>query len=114
MAIFNWIIRPSLAALLFGLLWSVAASHVQASVESIKPDQVIGNSYRSIQQKIDDKILVAGMPEQQLLLLIEQELGRLFDFKRVARKVMGKYARQASEQQLVDFDRVFKQSLVAK
>lgn len=105
--------RSALVLWLIGLQWALGFSQVQASAEVVKPDQVVGNSYRSIQQKIDDKVLVAGLPEQQLLQLVEQELGQLFDFQRVARKVMGKYARQASEQQLVEFDRVFKHSLVA-
>ncbi len=112
----GWAVPAKLLAaigVLAGLLLGYGVQAAQLPTETIKPEQVIGDSYRSIQQKIDDKVLVVGMPDAQLLQLIEQELGQLFDFQRVSRKVMGKYARQASEQQLVEFDRVFKQTLVA-
>lgn len=103
---------------LFVVFWLLPITQVMADATAevapvVSPDQVISQSYRSIQQKIDQEILVAGMPEDQLLQLVEQELGQLFDFKRVSRKVMGKYARQASDAQLEQFDRVFKQTLVA-
>ncbi|MEH6648527.1 MAG: ABC transporter substrate-binding protein [Motiliproteus sp.] len=110
--------RSLLSGLFVALLVLLPVTQLNAdtateAAPSVSPDQVIDQSYQSIQQKIEAQILVPGMPEAQLLQLVEQELGQLFDFKRVSRKVMGKYARQASDVQLEQFDQVFKQTLVA-
>ncbi|MFT5719848.1 MAG: phospholipid transport system substrate-binding protein [Motiliproteus sp.] len=93
-----------------GLLSVGVMAPLQAAEE--KPEQVINASYLSIQKLINDQVLVAGMQEQKLLDLMELELGPVIDFERISRKVMGKYARQASDAQLLDFNQVFKRTLV--
>ncbi|MFT6915777.1 MAG: phospholipid transport system substrate-binding protein [Motiliproteus sp.] len=97
--------------LLLGLLSAGVMAPLQAAQE--KPEQVINASYLSIQKLITDQVLIAGMPEQGLLELMENELGPVIDFKRISRKVMGKYARQASDDQLQLFNNVFKRTLVS-
>ncbi len=97
--------RLLLAALL------LFALPLQASV--VEPKKVIEDRYASLQQLIETETLVAGMPEEALVELMEQELSPVIDFPRVARKVMGKYARQASPEQLDQFTGVFKKTLVS-
>lgn len=96
--------------LLVGLLSAGVMANVQASQD--KPEQVVNGSYQSIQRLISDRILVAGMPEQTLLELMETELGPVIDFERISRKVMGKYARQANAAELLRFNQAFKTTLV--
>ncbi len=83
---------------------------LQANV--IAPKGVIEERYQSLLKLVEDKVLVAGMPEDQLLLLMEKELDPVVDFPRVSRKVMGKFARQATDQQLSEFNTIFKRTLV--
>ncbi|MEH6471070.1 MAG: ABC transporter substrate-binding protein [Halopseudomonas sp.] len=90
--------------------WLMATA-VQADQK--KPEQVVDESYQSLRKLITDNVLIAGMPEQDLLDLMENELGPVIDFERISRKVMGKYARQASEAELVEFHKVFKKTLVS-
>lgn len=96
--------------LLVGLLSAGVMTPLQAVQQ--KPEQVINASYLSIQKLVKDRVLVAGMPEQALLDLMEHELGPVIDFERISRKVMGKYARQASDAHLQRFNKVFKSTLV--
>jgi len=95
---------------MLGSLSAVMMTSVQAA--QMKPDQVVNGSYESIQKLITDRILVAGMPEAELLTLMENELGPVIDFEQISRKVMGKFARQASAAQLQRFNQVFKHTLV--
>ena len=83
----------------------------QANV--VEPKQVIEERYQSLLDLIENETLVAGMPEDALLALMEKELTPVIDFPRVARKVMGKFARKASSEQLTQFTSIFKQTLVA-
>ncbi len=101
------------ALLLLLLLGSVSAGLVSSlQAAQMKPEQVINASYTSIQKLISDRILVAGMPEPVLLELMESELGPIIDFEQISRKVMGKFARQASTAHLQRFNQVFKHTLV--
>ncbi|WP_207063378.1 phospholipid-binding protein MlaC [Motiliproteus sp. SC1-56] len=77
------------------------------------PRGVIEGRYNSLLQLIEEQVLVAGMPQEELLGLMERELVPVVDFPRVARKVMGKYARRASEAQLGNFTEIFKTTLVS-
>ena len=43
---------------------------------------------------------------------ISDAFGRIVDFKRISRNVMGKYAKDATPKQLEDFSRVFERSLL--
>ena len=90
---------------------TLCASLVQASVT--EPKAVIEERYQSILDLIESKTLVAGMPEEQLFELMEQELSPVVDFPRVARKVMGKFARKANSEQLSQFTDIFKRTLVS-
>ncbi|WP_210396917.1 MlaC/ttg2D family ABC transporter substrate-binding protein [Motiliproteus sediminis] len=94
-------------------LWAVLAWWATAVHAGPGPEQVIQNSYTSLRQLIDSRQLVAGMPEEQLFALMERELTPVVDFPRVARKVMGKYARRASNEQHLRFTEVFKKTLVS-
>ena len=95
------------------VLWfGLSLSWLAQAEEEASPEQVISISYTSLQKLIDDQVLVAGMAEEELLALMEQELGPVVDFNRIARKVMGKFSRRASEDQLQKFNEVFKRTLV--
>ena len=110
----NWIYHSfnSLCAVLCALTLFAASAQAQTATEGPMPTQVISDSYQSLQRLIDDKVLVAGMPEPELLALMEKELGPVVDFARISRKVMGKFARRASDEQREQFNAVFKESLV--
>ena len=101
-----------LLLVLFTTLLTVPSMANAAQAPSIKPEQVINGSYQSLLKLIKDKVLVAGMPEQALLDLMENELGPVVDFEQISRKVMGKYVRQASEANMTRFNQVFKNTLV--
>ncbi|MEH6627652.1 MAG: ABC transporter substrate-binding protein [Motiliproteus sp.] len=84
-----------------------------ASASVPEPKQVIEERYQSFMDLIESNILVAGMPEDELLALMDRELTPVIDFSRVARKVMGKFARTASDDQLNQFTSIFKRTLVS-
>lgn len=94
------------------LLTATLCFSVFARAEAATPEQVIDSSYQSLQRLVDDKVLVAGMPDEALLELMEKELGPVVDFPRIARKVMGKHGRKASAEQKQNFTAIFKHSLV--
>ncbi|OMH38293.1 phospholipid-binding protein MlaC [Motiliproteus sp. MSK22-1] len=103
--------RILLGVLLCLTLQFLAPSLVRASVA--EPNEVIEERFQSIQGLIENKVLVPGMSEEALLELMDQELSPVFDFPRVARKVMGKFARNASKDQLSRFTGIFKKTLIA-
>ncbi len=84
-----------------------------ANASVTEPKQVIEERYQSFIALIESNTLVAGMPEEDLFALMEQELSPVIDFPRVARKVMGKFARKASKEQLQEFTQIFKRTLVS-
>ncbi|MCW8887273.1 MAG: ABC transporter substrate-binding protein [Motiliproteus sp.] len=98
----------ALRMVMLGLL--MLAPLAQAS--TTEPKAVIEERYQSFLSLIESKTLVAGMPEEELIALMEQELSPVIDFPRVARKVMGKFARRASPEQLNQFTDIFKRTLV--
>ena len=95
---------------MLGLALLLVVAPVQAANS---PHGVIEKSYQSLRELIDSKQLVAGMPQEQLFELMERELNPVVDFDRIARKVMGKYARRASAEQHQRFTGIFKKTLVA-
>lgn len=95
---------------MIGLALSMLA---HSSWANTSPKGVIEDSYRSLRVLIDTKQLVAGMPQEELFVMMERELTPVVDFERIARKVMGKYARRASADDLQRFTVKFKQTLVA-
>lgn len=99
------------AGMLF-LLLSAALLAGQAQANSNDPKLVIEERYQAFLDLVENKTLVAGMPEDELYSLMEKELGPVVDFNRIALKVMGKFSRQASDQQLVVFADSFKRTLV--
>ena len=101
-----------LAGVVFCLtLQFLSPSLVRASV--VEPKELIEERFQSILGLIENKVLVAGMSEDALLALLDKELSPVFDFPRVARKVMGKFARKASKGQLSQFTDIFKKTLIA-
>ena len=78
-----------------------------------KPEQTIDGLYKSFFQLVENGRIKASTPESDVFLLMEQELGPVVDFSRIAQKVMGKYSRQASADQLDRFTLVFKKTLVS-
>ncbi len=84
-----------------------------AAATLAKPEQAIDGLYKSFLQLVDAGRIQANTPESDIFALMEQELGPVVDFSRIAKKVMGKYSRQASDEQLNRFTLVFKKTLVS-
>lgn len=76
------------------------------------PKEVIDGRYKEFIQLVETKTIKAGMPEEELFALMQTELDPIVDFPRIARKVMGKYSRQATPEQLDAFTVGFKKTLI--
>lgn len=91
------------------LLWMLSLNALAVS----DPGKVIEERYQSLQGLIDRGTLAAATTESELLAIMEKELSPVVDFRHVARKVMGRYARRASDEQLDRFTEVFKKTLIS-
>jgi phospholipid transport system substrate-binding protein len=99
-----------MAIFLISLLFISIQAQVLAASEP--PQKVIESSYQSLLNHIKEKTLTSALTHEELYELMERELEPVVDFPRVARKVMGRHARKASDAQLESFTKVFKKTLV--
>ncbi len=76
------------------------------------PKRVIEERYQAFLDLVEQQVLTAELSDEEIYDLMEKELSPAVDFPRIARKVMGKYSRQASDDQLARFTELFKRSLV--
>ncbi len=90
----------------------VSSMLTTAVAANIGPKEVIEDRYQAFLGLVESKAIVAGMPKDELFNLMEKELDPVVDFSRIARKVMGKYSRQASADQMTIFTESFKKTLV--
>ncbi len=76
-------------------------------------------AYQLVEEKIDSLLSEirttksqANLTDDQRIALVDQQLGGVVDFKRIARRVMAKHYRNASREQKQRFLAVFKTSLL--
>ncbi len=103
----SWLVR--FYALGAGLLLLLPVAVYAAD----EPRQVVEQGYQSLKAHIEAGSLNATQSQQELFELLERELTPSIDFPRIARKVMGKYARMATPDQLQAFTQVFKRTLIS-
>lgn len=104
--IVNNLKAPMWVLAFISLLFPMVASATQG------PKEVIDGRYDAFLELIENGSLTASLQEDELFNLMEKELDPVVDFPRIARKVMGKYSRQASPEQLDQFSVSFKRTLV--
>lgn len=81
-----------------------SASHVKATVEK---------NIAELVKRFDQERPYYKTDPERFLNSMDQALGKFVDFRRIAARVMGKYARNASKEQRDRFVEVFKGSLFA-
>ncbi|MDX1633852.1 MAG: ABC transporter substrate-binding protein [Marinobacter sp.] len=102
----HWHRLPVLALLMVTLLGSAQAS---ASEEALR-EYVERNTEQLVQKLNEERELYKNDPEA-FYQSMDQALSDFVDFRRIAARVMGRYARQATPEQRDEFVRVFKRSL---
>ncbi|PXX89823.1 toluene tolerance protein [Marinobacter vulgaris] len=102
------LIRHSL--LLVALIMTAVAVPVHASPEKDLLEYVDENTQQLVDKLHEEKGLYEKDP-QAFYRSMEQELEGFVDFRRIAARVMGRYARQASPEQRDEFVEKFKRSL---
>ena len=102
------LIRHSLT--IIALLMVVLAVPAHAGPEEDLREYVDKNTQRLVDKLHQEKGLYEKDP-QAFYRSMDQELKNFVDFRRIAARVMGRYARQASPEQRDDFVEKFKRSL---
>lgn len=92
------------------LLWMSAS--VQAQSTFVDAHALVAEKINGLMAKIETSKGQATLSEQEKIQLVEAEIGDVVDFKRIARRVMAKYFRQATKEQKYAFLAVFKSSLL--
>lgn len=92
------------------LLWMSAS--VQAQSTFADAHALVAEKINGLMAKIETSKGQATLSEQEKIQLVEAEIGDVVDFKRIARRVMAKYFRQATKEQKYAFLAVFKSSLL--
>lgn len=77
------------------------------------------DAHRLVAQKIDDLLNAIqttksekALVDEQKIAIVDQQLGEVVDFKRIARRVMAKHFKSATKEQKLRFLSVFKSSLL--
>ncbi|MDL0432042.1 ABC transporter substrate-binding protein [Marinobacter sp. TBZ242] len=102
------LIRHSL--LFFALLMTVLALPAHAGPEEELREYVDKNTQRLVDKLHDEKGLYEEDP-QAFYQSMDEELKNFVDFRRIAARVMGRYARQTTPEQRDEFVEKFKRSL---
>lgn len=102
------LIRRSL--LLVALLMTALAAPAHAGAEDDLRKYVDDNTQRLVDKLHEEKGLYQDDP-QAFYRSMDEELRNFVDFRRIAARVMGRYARQASPEQRDEFVEKFKRSL---
>ncbi len=96
--------------LLVALLMTVLAFPAHANPEEDLREYVDENTQRLVDKLHDEKGLYEEDPKA-FYRSMDQELNNFVDFRRIAARVMGRYARQTSPEQRDEFVEKFKRSL---
>ncbi|PVY70769.1 phospholipid transport system substrate-binding protein [Tamilnaduibacter salinus] len=94
-----------LCAWLFGMAGMVHAD------EKAQLQQYVEDSSQELIQKLDENRDLYKEDPEAFYASMEEALSGFVDFRRIAARVMGRYARQASPEQRDQFVRAFKRSL---
>ena len=95
--------------LLASLLLSAVASATSSEEKELR-DYVASNTQQLVEKLNKNRKLYKKDPDA-FYELLEGELSGFVDFRRIAARVMGRYARQTTPEQRDEFVRVFKRSL---
>lgn len=91
--------------------WLFGMAGVVHADEKADLRQHVEESSQNLIQKLDDNRDVYKEDPEAFYANMEQALSGFVDFRRIAARVMGRYARQASPEQRDQFVRAFKRSL---
>ncbi|WP_404363814.1 phospholipid-binding protein MlaC [Marinobacter sp.] len=105
-SIWRWMSVPGL--LVVALMVSAGAS---ANGEERQLQDYVASNTQELVDKLNENRGLYEKDPNAFYEILEDELSDFVDFRRIAARVMGRYARQASPEQRDQFVRVFKRSL---
>ena len=73
---------------------------------------IVDEKIHELLDEIEALKVKAGLDEKQKTKVVENVLGEVVDFKRIARRVMAKFYKKATKEQKIAFYTVFKESLL--
>nr|WP_211276974.1 ABC transporter substrate-binding protein [Tamilnaduibacter salinus] len=91
--------------------WFVALAGVAHAEDKAELREHVEQSTQQLIQKLDENRGLYAEDPQAFYTRMEEALSGFVDFRRIAARVMGRYARQASPEQRDQFVRAFKRSL---
>lgn len=94
-----------------GILLLVALVHSARADETERLEQSVTQSMERLIATFESKKRLYYEDQEEFYRLMEEALAPFVDFERIALRVMGRYRRQASEDQIRAFTEVFKRSL---
>lgn len=102
--------KGSLVALALLLVAGVVQANAQPSWE--EASHVMDGTTRDMLAVVEDETLKAPENIDRMMLEVEKVISPVVDFPYIAKRVMGKYYRRASDEELARFSEVFKNTLL--
>lgn len=108
-------------SLIFCLFWVLACFKVEAlasNVDSADAHKLVGDTINELLRGIAHSKAGKGidgtqkLPEEAIVETVDKVLGNIIDFDRIARRVMAKHYKKASQQQREQFRKAFRRSLL--
>lgn len=103
------VFRPFWAAMALFFALMVCALPVSADKEALV--EYVKKNTDDLVEKLNEERSLYRQDPEAFYTSVEQTLSEFMDFRRIAARVMGRYARQASPEQRDEFVRKFKRSL---
>lgn len=97
---------------LFAIILMLCSACVFAQADSMQAHALVEEKINQLLRSIEQTKSQATFSDEQKIALVNEQLGDVVDFKRIARRVMAKYFRKASDAQKQQFLTVFKDSLL--
>ena len=94
------------------LILFIFPSWAGAEADSQQAYELIDKKINSLMQAIESSKVKAQFSDAQKIMLVDEHLGDVVDFKRIARRVMAKHFKGATKAQQSRFLTVFKDSLL--
>lgn len=94
------------------LLLSIFAMPVWSAADAAQAHHLVEEKINQLLSSIEQTKGQAAFSDQQKIELVDAQLGEVVDFKRIARRVMAKHFRKATDAQKQRFLAVFKDSLL--
>ncbi|WP_432697963.1 MlaC/ttg2D family ABC transporter substrate-binding protein [Marinobacterium sp. YM272] len=102
--------KGALVALAMLVIAGVAQANTQPSWQ--EASNVMDGTTRDMLAVVEDETLKAPENLDRMMLEVEKVISPVVDFPYIAKRVMGKYYRRASEEELARFSAVFKNTLL--